>query len=442
MKWFPLLMLLLLSGQPCWAAGTSLETAQLPIIRIDTDDLSPQQIGLEEGRQSKQLFPDIERRYDAHLASIITKTHFDAILQHQLPDLLKQLDTHWQEEMEGVLSAWLLSSNSVPGDGQLSLEEYQILNLLPDLGLAPDGSGLGAFSNAAAEETTVVGQNLDWASTPELRSLQTITIYQDDDDAVVSIGFAGLVSVLHGFNNRGLFLAIINAEPYSPYQQYQIQEDKVNLRGFALRQALTNLDSASSAARWLKGQVYGFSSNTLIADRKTVEVLEHPANAEATVRYWDSTLRADKSWGHPDQIAVVDCLVLPDMPDNCRDAQDAVRWQRLQELAQFGPTHQAKPADISTIMLDKANPRYEILNHHTLQSLVYVPAHNSLYLYAAPLEGEHPPEPVQQAYPDLLPPERHFGIRLVWIIWLVLLVMLAGIWWVRRKNIQPQQIKL
>lgn len=436
-----LLLLLVLLYQASWAA-TSPVPPKLPVIHIDASTLSPLAIGLETGRQTKALFPDIEYRYDTHLAAILSQAAFEEILLKRLPPLLQQLDQAYQEELKGVGGAWSLASDSKPGDGQLSLAEYQILNLLPDLGLPPDGSGFGVFDQATAENAPIVGRNLDWQGTPELRSLQAITVYTHADQSVVNIGFAGIIAVLSGFNDKGLFLANFNAEPYSPYRQNHPLPDKPHATGFDLRKALETRTSGRAAAKFLAANAYGFSNSILIADKKSVQVLEYPSAGTATLRAWKSPLRAGKQWEAPQQIAVVDCLLLPAMPDNCKDANDITRWQRLRELARFSPSQPAKVADVANILLDTANRRYEIFNAQTLQSMVYLPTLNHLYLYAVPANGEHPSAPSHQAYLDLLPESEDGGISLVWFIWLLIVVMLGGVIWVRKQALLPQQHKL
>ena len=127
--------------------GVMAKNLQVPIIRINADKLTPLQIGFEMGQQSKALFHDIERRYDSHLANILTLSKFQEILKHRLPQLLESIDPLYLGEMKGLEGAWSFARNSEPGDGRLSLEEFYILNLLPDIGFAPSGVSFGVFSH-------------------------------------------------------------------------------------------------------------------------------------------------------------------------------------------------------------------------------------------------------------------------------------------------------
>jgi hypothetical protein len=67
-------------------------------MRIDSDQWTPLQRGLEIGRKSKVLFPDIEKRYDTHLATLLTPSLYIQLQKESLPKLLKKLEPAYQEE--------------------------------------------------------------------------------------------------------------------------------------------------------------------------------------------------------------------------------------------------------------------------------------------------------------------------------------------------------
>lgn len=420
----------------CPLAGLAAPPAKIPVIRIHASGLSPLAIGAETGRQAKALFPDIERRYDRYLASVVDPTRFASLRRQQLPQLLQQLDQEWQDAMQGVAGAWTLTEDSPPGDGRLSKEEYQVLNLLPELGLAmPDGVAFSVFGNASALDSPISGRNLEMPNTPELRSLQAITATDTGDKTLVTIGFAGILAVTTGFNEQGLFLSLLNAAPNSPYRQTRRLPKQATSIGFALRQALQQQNNADAAANRLDGKTYAFDHSILLADRHTALVQEYDAASNVSARRaWNSPNRDSLPWGRPNQLAVVDCLMLPTTPGACKDPKDNVRWRRLRELARFTPAQPAAVASVSTLLSDTANYRYEIFGPQTVQSLVFTPASNTLYLYAAPVDGKTPAPPAHQPYQPLLgAPQagRRAPLNTVQLTWILLLAMLALVVWIR-----------
>ena len=429
--WFALLLL--------WhtaAAYAVSDNGKLPIIRLQTEKLSPLQTGLALGAQAKQRFPDIERRYDTWLAELFSASRFDMIRQQQLPALLKQMEASRLDEIQGVSGAWQLTRESHPGDGKLSLEEYQILNLLPDLGMAPDGIGLGAFGQVSADNHPIVGHNLEWRNGSSIRHLQVITAYIGKDAAFVTIGAAGLISALQGFNQQGVFAALLNAEPYSPYSLNRpTPSGKQTLLSFSVRRILESSSSIPAASKRLDDEQYAFAHSILLADANSVQVQEYaPPQRRFRPRYWDSPLHGGMHWEHPQQIAAVDCLMLSTMPDTCHDAKDSVRWQRLDTLLHFSAQQPATANDISSILFDTANKRYELFTEDTLQSLYFLPANNSLYLYTAPTGTHSDDNLIHQAYLDLLPRTPPWELKLKWFIWPLILLMLSAVVWVSRRK--------
>lgn len=414
-------------------ASAALSSEKIPLIQINTEQRSSLEIGLEIGRKSKALFTDIEWRYDTHLAATLSQELFDQIQREILPKLLKKLDLKYREELKGVAGAWSLTNINKLGDGLLSLDEYRVLNLLPDIGFSPEGTGFGVFSQASAENGPIIGRNLDWVSTPELRSLQVITVYQSNNNAMVNIGFAGIISVLTGFNAQGLFLAHYKAEPYSLYRNIQRVSDNSQSNIFDIRKTLETSTSTRRAVRYLSKKSYAYSHSTLLADKKSIQILEYPQGGSANIRHWNSPTRFDKKWDKELQIAVVDCSVLVEMPNNCKDIKDSYRWRRLRQLAQFSPSKPASKQDISSIMFDTANHRFEIFAPATLQSMVYLPESGDLYLYTAAVDSSHPTSPVHKTYLGIIPP----GLRnlhpdnsyMIWLTWLLLLVLSAILLW-------------
>ena len=464
---FPLRLFLcfsfFISCEICQAANSSLVpdstpasvSDKIPIIRVAAENLAPLDIGLEIGSQSKNLFPDIESRYDRYLMTSLSQVGFDDILSNRLSRLRNSIEPGYQKELEGIASSWSLIHDNKLGDGFLSWDEYWLLNLLPDIGLTASGVGFGVLDQLSSEGGPIIGRNLNLKSTPELRSLQAITVYEYDDNAIVNIGFAGIVSVLTGFNESGLFVAHFNADSSSFYQNTyrgnNNTREAVAVRGFVLRRALETYTSTRQAARFIAKKGASIGSNTLVADNKNIQVLEQSVSGEVAIRRWDSPTHPSKRWDRESQIAVVDCYASITMSNNCRRAKDSYRWDRLRSLARFSSSKKASVQDVARIMLDDSNKYYEILGENTIQSMIYLPGSGYLYLYAAPINstGEgiagntanHPS--YQIYYKDVMPSKVRLGNKanyFWWITGLVILLMLS-LWWIRR-SIMRKRVKL
>ena len=408
-------------------------SSKLPIIRISASELTPYAVGLEIGRQSKALFHDIEQRYDAHLQTVLSQTQFERIVRQQLPALLKKIDKSDQQALQAVRSVWLIAGENKLGDGRLSADEYYVLNLLPELGVPPGGVGIGVFDQASAESGPIVGRNLDWRHTPDLRAVQAITVYEYPEQRVVSLGFAGLLGVLTGFNEQGLFVAYINAAAHTPYQQLRQVDATSQLSGFELRNILRQHASVPSAWRAMSRVPFVVSHSVLLADRNTIKVLEYSVGQKAQLRTWDSATRSGYAWDRVWQLAVIDCHVLPNIGDPCQHLRDQVRWQRLRTLLNFHPTQPAHARAVADILLDTRHQAVALLNDQTVQSQLYVPATQHLYLSARSAQDQGVSS--HQLYTDLIPNRLTSSINMMFIaIGILVCLACAGVVWFARQT--------
>ncbi len=439
-------IILIISFNNCNVYGTnsSPKANKVPILHILANDLSSFEVGLKIGEQSKALFENIESRYDRYLNAVLSQIAFDDILRDYLPLLRQSTELRYLRELEGVASSWSLTHKNKLGDGFLSWDEYWLLNLLPDIAIPANGVGFGVLSQVSHEDSVIIGRNLNFKSTPDLRSLQVITVYEYENRAVVNIGFAGIISVLSGYNESGLFVAQLNASSTLSYQNsYHIknkQKSTIQPLGFILRKALETSFSTQEAINFISKENVSISRNTLVADKAEIRVLEQPAYGKAVIRNWNSRTHPNKQWDRKSQIAVVDCHVLKVLPNNCSRAKDGYQWTLLRSLARFSTSKKASVQDIAKIMLDQSHKYYEMLSDNTTQSMIYLPEKGYLYLYTAPIEeatDDIVNQPSYQVYyQDVIPEKLRKSKNKKYYIWFVsglLILLLFAFWWVHQS---------
>jgi len=400
--------------------------ASIPIFIVEATNKTGHEMGIELGMAIKTRFPTIGKLYDEYLASFIDQATFNRWLTQRVNVLKSNIKPAYKDEIEAVASTLGLILHDQIGDGFLSWNEYWFLQLIPDVGRKTNCSGFGVFNQASALNSPIVGRNMDWPTTEGLRSIQAITVYQYHNRQVVNIGFAGYLGIVSGFNHHGLFVAHLDSPLGGYYPEPPIGDRAIV---FDLRQVLEKYSKINQAAGALSKFNYGFSHNILMADPKNIQVLEQPQGRPAHLRSDTSELKIEKSWDKRDQIAVVNCFVLKISPSNCINSMDDLRWHRFKTLAQFNRYHRAYRQDIIKIMFDTAHPNAEIFNKNTVQSLVFTPIDQRLYLYTTPVSGEHVTHPVMtEMTPYLPPPPISSGSQPGKAILFTLLLALTMVW--------------
>ncbi len=369
-----------------WAGG-SCHAATVPIFYVDARGKGGTEIGIALGDSVKAAFPNIEQKMDAYLAQFIgqiayqtgdsSQDLFDYYAVPRINAIKPNIEQRYRDEVSALGSHLGVSDRDILGDGDLSLNELWALQLIGDIARETNCSGFGVFGDYSALGSPIVGRNLDWNTTADLRSLQAITVYVYENRSLVNIGFAGFVGVITGFNSNGLFAGILDSPMGGSYPDPPYNKSSYV---FDLRNALETRTKISEAANLLYNKQYAFSHNILFADTTDVQVLEHPQGLNGRLRTAESQLNFDLPWGKSKQIAVVNFFALPGY-SNERYSYNTQRWYRFRELANFSISNKAIVNDIESIMLDTGNS-FPIFNSDTVQSVVFTPADRKLYMYA------------------------------------------------------------
>ena len=188
-----------------YAAGS------IPVFHIDAEGKTGVEIGAALGKAVKEKFPEIDKKYDSYLASFVSQEVFNSWVQKRVNVVKPNIDKAYQDEVNTIISTWNFASQDKLGDGYLSLNEFWVIQLIPDVGRITNCSGFGVFGNFSALKAPIVGRNMDWRTTEALRSIQAITVYEYENRNVVNIGFAGYVGTISGFNSDGLFVAHLDS---------------------------------------------------------------------------------------------------------------------------------------------------------------------------------------------------------------------------------------
>ncbi|MDQ7091572.1 MAG: hypothetical protein Q9M50_13215 [Methylococcales bacterium] len=352
--------------------------ANITILTVDSQQKTAQEIGYQLGIKIKENFPYMEYRYDNYLNFLLSDSRFKQ-LNDQANLLKQQLNSDNRLEINAVADVLSLVSTDRLGDGKLSVNEFWLLQFLSDLTTINKGVAISVFD--PIQKTPIIARNINWKNNSVLNPLHLITIYKSKKNTFVTVGFAGMLGVINGFNRHGLFVSLINS---SPQLQTAIISQNHQSVAFTLKNTLKKNTDISTASRFLHGRHYPHDQQILLADKKNVQVLESPANIkkEGTVRLSNSPLvnRFSSFENKSNQFILVGCFVLITSPKNCYSSNNYYRWNRLQQLLDsFDPSFPT--TNLLTIMQDDNNHHQSIFNDNVLQTLIFMPLNQTLYLY-------------------------------------------------------------
>lgn len=348
--------------------------AEPVLIDIDASSNNGAKIGTAIGQQIQKNFPKAAQQYDNYLANLLSPEQFKQLMV-QVGTLKAAADTEYKAEVDAIAAVLQLSAADKLGDGQLSPNEFWLLQLLPDLTDVNKGSAFAAANHN--NHNPIAARNVDWPHSAGLAQLQTITRYRYEGRILVSVGFAGLVGIINGYNDHGLFVSLLDASE----QQVSAVLPAHKSSSFALRTILMQNDRVEPASHALAQNSYARSLQFLLVDQNNAVVLEQPLGASGALRRANSEITNEMSGHLNGQWVVVDCFVLKTSPRNCYNTIDFYRWGRFAELLRTLPAENLSVANVISLMLDQANSRQAIFSQRTLQSMVFTPKDQVLYLY-------------------------------------------------------------
>lgn len=389
------------------------------ILDIDASHHNGSQIGTFIGTELKKKFPDLEKQYDTYLNALVSTPQFKQLLP-QIKNLKAVIKPVYQDEVNAIASAWQLSTQNNLGDGKLSIDEFWLLQLLADLTEINKGSAFAVANRK--DHNPIAARNVDWKNSDALKSLQTITIYHyEDDRTVVNIGFAGLVSVINGFNDQGLFVSLMDASELETLKPNLVQ----HAASFALRDVLENMNRILPATQELAQKIYSRSLQILLADQEDVAVLEQPVGKTGRVRDSNGITVNNTEWHNNMPLAIVNCFVLKDSPRNCYQYKDYYRLGRFAQLTKKLDEQNVSVSDVMAIMQDQVNIRQAIFNEDTLQSIIFTPKDRMLYFSTPDAANTNAQPPKLEKY-EFIKASPHSNDELVKVL-LILGVAIVGV---------------
>ena len=351
--------------------------ANTTILSINTDNKTPEEIGYQLGIAIKKKFPKIEAQYDSYLNFLLAQSIFNHLNQqaHLLKASLKKQDL---AEINALATTLNLEDKDRLGDGQLSKNEFWLLQFLSDLTNVNKGTAVSIFDET--QNSPIIARNLDWKNNPDLRALQAITVYSSADNTLVNIGFAGILGVINGFNDQGLFIASIDSS--SQFSTTKVLTHQQST-AFTLKEVLRQNGAVEMAYHFLNGHNYPRHQQILLADKNKSFVIEQIKNKdEKTLRNTESELNNAMSVLENSQhLLMISCFVLKTSPQNCYSSADYYRWNRLKYLLDYNEAKTPLIAKLSTIMQDDKNKHLAVFNHNTLQSIIFTPLNQTLAIY-------------------------------------------------------------
>ena len=344
-------------------------------VNIDYSSGNRYSIGREYGTKVLSMVPNYEAGGDAYVAASVSGLHrqdpeitYEVLIQRAL-EIYKNIQSQYMDEIEGFASVLSAGTVNIMGDGKLSLDEFLILNFIPDVCTAVSCSATAVFGNRSATGQTIVGRNTDWSTGPpgksangnaNARNTNAVIYLKTGEKQVVAFATLGAIGTIVGINSDGIFVSNLYSDigaPFSAVGKRSVMLD--------IREALETSSTVDEVGAFLgdPSRVYAYHNNMFIADKNTAKVLENDFERNRALRVVDSELNPGITWGIPDAIACVNAFMLKGNFDNFTGKEwQTDRWTSFKTML---------PQEGDTVDIDRVRT---IMSYHKPGDGAWIPA--------------------------------------------------------------------
>lgn len=356
--------------------------------------LNHRQIGEEYAKRIKIVIPEFEILIDSFISDITSNSNRYKYMLLRAGDIKPQIPQDYKDEIDGMASVFSGGTENVRGDNKISIDELYFYNLIPDVIRQTQCLAVSVFGLRSATHKAMIARILDWFGgiSNQTAKIQSVTAIKYGDRTVYSVGYIGYMGMITGFNDKGIFAAILDSPTGVLYSSVGKHSYPMDLR-FALG-SRTTLDGV---ADYMKdpSRDYAFNHLIFISDPDESKVLENNLsgkgkNMQRTLRNFDSPLNKGIIWGIGDSIGTVNSFLLEGNHDNhTSNKNNTKRWENiktqllakgeevtLDELKEVASFHKgSRPGSID---------RGDLYNNTTQQIVIFEPHTFNLDIFFRP----------------------------------------------------------
>ncbi len=362
-------------------------------------------MGAEYGAMILKAIPEYELILDSYIAEMAGNNQDYNYLLARVIDIKPQVHQDYVDEIEGIASNFSGLDQNIRGDGKLSTEELFLINLFPDVVRSAQCSAFSVFGERSETKETITARILDWYSGKEnqLARIQAVVTYKNSAKSFCTIGYAGYIGCISGFNDDRVFGSILDAGTgmtYSSLNKYSYPMD--------LRYALENYQTMDDIADFLKSpdRKYAYSHLVFLSDPSESKVLENNigggGNNIRDIRTEKSKLNDNIVWDISDSIGCVNSFVLRGNFDNHSNfLYNTARYQSMKnELKSKGEEVSIDEIkSIASYYSGKApgeQTNGDLYNTGTQQIIIFEPGKLNLEVFFKPANDTLPVVPLYE----------------------------------------------
>ena len=345
-------------------------------VTLDYENGSRYDVGAAYGRTIPQAMPEFESVMEPYLYDTIRMmyggTYTPEAVEDRVLTLYDSMRDEFKEELAGLAEAFSEGRHGFVEDGLFSYEEVIALNMIPDALRPTACSALTLWGERTETGEMMALRNLEWSLGSEYQMGMTncVTHMRNGDRSITAIQIMGLLDIISGVNDDGVFAAILDVG--TPTDERFIYEGR-KCYTMELRFALEEFTTAREVGEFMVGESAEFTwcHNLTLADgneafcaEDCVAQVTEAGLGFSVLRDADTPIMEGLSWDHTDSLCIVNSFTTAGNQDGFTgNTNNIVRFAKYNEWV--GQFDVFTIADLKNMITQETVEQYEVENVHS-----------------------------------------------------------------------------
>ena len=348
-------------------------------VTLDYEKGDRASVGKAYGTLIRERMPDYIDVMEPYIYENIRMAYGGNYTEAAVETREKVLFESWRQEYREEISAFAEAiSGGVHGiaeDGKLSYEEAVLAQMIPDALRPTCCSAFSLWGSKTSTGDRITLRNLEWnlGSDNQMGKIHAVTHMKNGDRSLTAISALGLLDIISGINDNGVFAAILDVG--SVQDEAYVCEGKkcytMDLR-FALEECSTARDLGEFMVResgnytWCHNLIITDSNDSFCAEDCVSQVVES-GYGKSVLRDCNTPILKGLSWDSRDSLCVVNSFASEGNQDGFSGSNsNIIRFAKYNEWVKA--KDKFSPKDVKELITQETVDQYVVQNAHSAGS--------------------------------------------------------------------------
>ena len=348
-------------------------------VTLDYEKGDRASVGKAYGTLIREQMPDYIDVMEPYIYENIRMAYGGNYTEAAVETREKVLFESWRQEYREEISAFAEAiSGGVHGiaeDGKLSYEEAVLAQMIPDALRPTCCSALSLWGSKTSTGDRITLRNLEWnlGSDNQMGKIHAVTHMKNGDRSLTAISALGLLDIISGINDNGVFAAILDVGSIQD-EAYVCEGKKcytMDLR-FALEECSTARDLGEFMVResgnytWCHNLIITDSNDSFCAEDCVSQVVES-GYGKSVLRDCNTPILKGLSWDSRDSLCVVNSFASEGNQDGFSGSNsNIIRFAKYNEWVKA--KDKFSPKDVKELITQETVDQYVVQNAHSAGS--------------------------------------------------------------------------